>query len=278
VNDRSATANPGVNPAPGLIAVLLVDDQRFVGMAVERLLAGEPDIKVHCCVAATEAVARATAIAPALIFQDLEMPDLDGLTLVGRYRSEPALSGTAIVVLSGNDDAASRSRAIAAGANDYLVKLPDKQTLVACIRRHAQHEPITDGPNAEVTAAGADDLTLDRSVLSALRAIVADDDTSAMTMFIDQFLAEATAQMNCLAQAALRRDVAAMKTAAHTLKGSALTMGARRLGKLSGNLETAAGHVEGNATGALTSIVADMREELVRVRAECLEEGRDLRR
>src|ERR1700719_2397776 len=95
------------------ISVLLVDDQRFVGVAIGRLLASEPDIELHCCVNAVEAVACANQIGPTIILQDLVLPDIDGLTLVRMFRANPSTAGTPIVVLSGNDDPESRRRAIA---------------------------------------------------------------------------------------------------------------------------------------------------------------------
>ena len=48
-----------------------------------------------------------------------------------------ATARTPIIVLSGNEDADTRTRALAAGADDYLVKLPSKADLLACLRRHA---------------------------------------------------------------------------------------------------------------------------------------------
>jgi two-component system chemotaxis family response regulator WspR len=127
-------------PAPEnrrAIVVLLVDDQRFVSLVLERLVAGEADIELHWCADATEAVNRADALQPAVILQDLTLPGIDGLTLVGLFRANPTTSTIPVVVLSGNDDSESRTRAFAAGARDYLVKMPNKADLLACIRRHA---------------------------------------------------------------------------------------------------------------------------------------------
>jgi DNA-binding response OmpR family regulator len=266
-SDIAADIN-AVDAARGSIAVLLVDDQRFVGMAVERLLAGEPDIKLHCCLAAKEAVARALDVAPAVIFQDLEMPDVDGLTLVGRYRSERTISATPIVVLSGNDDAASRERALAAGADDYLVKLPDKRTLVACIRRYAQRE----------SANTSNDATLDRAVVAALREAVSDDTSNLVTALIDQFLDESAVLVHRLAEAAPQRDAAALTAAAHSLKGAAMTMGAHRLGSLSSQIEDLVKGGDELAGDRVIAIVAEMRQEMERVRAACFQEQQGLPR
>src|ERR1700736_5975208 len=119
------------------ISVLLVDDQRLVGAALERLLTSEEDMELHCCYSAVEAVARANEIGPTVILQDLVLPDIDGLTMVRRFRANPSTAATPIIVLSATDDSGTRARAMAEGADDYLVKLPAKIDLVACIRRHA---------------------------------------------------------------------------------------------------------------------------------------------
>ena len=199
---------------------MLVDDQRFIGMAVARLLAGEPDIRLHCCYAATDAIAQANEQRPAVIFQDLQMPDIDGLTLVGLYRTNPQTATTPIIVLSGNDDAASRAKALVAGADDYLVKLPKKAALVECIRRHASGQPavgIADAPLPPVDA----DVTLDRSVISALRESAAPHGAALVATVIDQFLEEATLLVGRLTQAAHVGDGVALKLSAHSLKGIA---------------------------------------------------------
>ena len=51
--------------------------------------------------------------------------------------TNPPTVKTPVIVLSGNDDQDARARALAQGADDYLVKLPAKHDLIACIRRHA---------------------------------------------------------------------------------------------------------------------------------------------
>jgi len=81
-----------------LISVLLVDDQKFVGTAVERLLAGEEDIQLHQCDKAFEAVDRANQIRPTVILQDLVLPDIDGVTMVRLFRANPTTASTAIIV------------------------------------------------------------------------------------------------------------------------------------------------------------------------------------
>ena len=118
--------------------VLLVDDQAMVGEAVRRALAGEHDIDFHYCSQPAEAIGVAELTRPTVILQDLVMPGVDGLTLVRRYRNNPATRDIPIIVLSTKEEAQMKSAAFSAGANDYLVKLPDSIELVARIRYHSR--------------------------------------------------------------------------------------------------------------------------------------------
>ena len=119
------------------VIVLLVDDQRLVGEAVRRLLADQPDIEYHYCSDPREALDIAEEVAPTVILQDLVMPDINGLELVARYRKNENLANVPIIVLSVKEEPVVKSQAFAAGANDYLVKLPDRIELLARIRYHS---------------------------------------------------------------------------------------------------------------------------------------------
>ncbi len=118
--------------------VLLVDDQAMIGEAVRRGLANEENIDFHFCADPHQAIAQAIQIKPTVILQDLVMPGLDGLTLVREYRNNPMTRDIPIIVLSTKEDPMIKSAAFAAGANDYLVKLPDNIELVARIRYHSR--------------------------------------------------------------------------------------------------------------------------------------------
>lgn len=120
------------------ITVLLVDDQMIVGEQVRRMLSAEQDIVFHYCQDPTRAIATAAEISPTVILQDLVMPDIDGLTLVKFFRASPKLKDVPLIVLSTKEEAATKAEAFALGANDYLVKLPDKIELIARIRYHSR--------------------------------------------------------------------------------------------------------------------------------------------
>jgi two-component system chemotaxis family response regulator WspR len=121
-----------------LSMVLLVDDQVMVCEAVRRSLMNEADIDFHYCTDPLEAMKLAEQVKPTVILQDLVMPGIDGLDLVRRYRESTVARAVPVIVLSTKDDPATKGDAFKAGANDYLVKLPDRIELIARIRYHTR--------------------------------------------------------------------------------------------------------------------------------------------
>jgi len=120
------------------IIVLLVDDQVMIGEAVRRALGDEPNVVLHFCSEPAAALETARRIAPTVILQDLVMPGVEGLALVREYRVDEATRHIPIIVLSSREEPKTKRDAFAAGANDYVVKLPDKVELIARIRYHSK--------------------------------------------------------------------------------------------------------------------------------------------
>jgi PleD family two-component response regulator len=118
--------------------VLLVDDQSFVAEVLRRFFAEEKGIDLHYVSDPAEAINVANQIRPTVILQDLVMPGVDGLALVGRYRANPATKDTPVIVLSTKEEPQIKSLAFNLGANDYLVKLPDRLELIARVRYHSK--------------------------------------------------------------------------------------------------------------------------------------------
>ena len=118
--------------------MLLIDDQAMVGETVRRMLAPENDILFRFCQDPTQAIPTAAEWSPTVILQDLVMPEVDGLSLVRFFRVHPKLKEIPLIVLSSKEEAVTKAEAFSLGANDYLVKLPDRIELVARIRYHSK--------------------------------------------------------------------------------------------------------------------------------------------
>jgi len=128
---------PNVDSIAKPYAIRLVDDQAFVAEVLRHFLAEEKDFVVHYCPDPNRAMQEADQIRPTVILQDLVMPGVDGMAIVGRFRANPSTKDTPIIVLSSREDPHTKSLAFSLGANDYLVKLPDRLELVARIRYHS---------------------------------------------------------------------------------------------------------------------------------------------
>jgi two-component system NtrC family sensor kinase len=120
------------------VKVLLIDDQQIIGEAVRRMLSTEEDIIFDYCSDPTQAVQKALEVSPTVILQDLVMSDIDGLLLLRFFRANPKTREIPIIMLSTKEEANIKAEAFRYGANDYLVKLPDKVELIARIRYHSQ--------------------------------------------------------------------------------------------------------------------------------------------
>lgn len=117
--------------------VLLIDDQLIIAQAVQQMIAGESDIEFHYCDDPKKAVAMVESVSPTVILQDLIMPQISGLELVKLLREKPHIREIPLVVLSTKEEPTIKAEAFALGANDYIVKLPDRLELLARIRYHS---------------------------------------------------------------------------------------------------------------------------------------------
>ena len=118
--------------------VLLVDDQPIIAEAIRRMLIQEPNIAFHYCQDSDQAIPMALELQPTVILQDLLMPNIDGMELLARYQQEPVIQAVPVIILSSKEDPKDKSNAFAAGASDYLVKIPDQIELIARIKAHSR--------------------------------------------------------------------------------------------------------------------------------------------
>jgi diguanylate cyclase (GGDEF)-like protein len=109
-----------MDPTPG---VLIVDDSKVVRAAISKVIRGTFEAhEVADGEAAWTAIERDQGIVA--VISDLGMPKLDGFGLLQRIRSStsPRIRNMPFLVISGNEDDETRSRARTAGANDFISK------------------------------------------------------------------------------------------------------------------------------------------------------------
>lgn len=127
-----AAAAPVADDRP---SVLVVEDDAGIGYLIRYIL----EQKGWRVLAATDGNAAARAIAKGevtdAVLMDVMLPDVDGLTLLEGLRQLPRWQGVPVMMLTSKGDEASVSRALAAGANDYLGKPFDPAELVSRLQR-----------------------------------------------------------------------------------------------------------------------------------------------
>lgn len=114
--------------------VLVVDDSPSMRQLVSTTL-GQAGFKVTLAEDGEAALQIAQKNQFKLVVTDVNMPRMDGLTLVEKLRGLPAFKFTPILVLTTEVDPAKKTRAKTAGATGWLVKPFDPQKLLGTISR-----------------------------------------------------------------------------------------------------------------------------------------------
>lgn len=114
--------------------VLVVDDSKFVRTTFRRILQGEFDVREEADgEAGWNAIAGDAEVA--CVFCDITMPRLDGFEVLARVRGarEERIRQLPVIIISGDEDEATRHKAREAGANDFISKNADATEVLARI-------------------------------------------------------------------------------------------------------------------------------------------------
>src|ERR1041384_6280962 len=131
-NVHSAVAE-GKASDGGVIRVLIADDHPVVCLGLLGIINGQADmVVVGQARTGTQAVALARKHSPDVILMDLRMPEMSGVEAIEAIRAERPDS--AVIVLTTYQGDEDIRKAIAAGAQAYLVKGMSHLKLLAAIR------------------------------------------------------------------------------------------------------------------------------------------------
>jgi len=113
-------------------SILTVDDSPSLRMATRIALTGA-GYTVTEASDGVEGLAKSSAEKFDMIITDLNMPNMDGLTMIREIRKLPVQAGTPIIFLTTESDDAMKQQAKAAGATGWLVKpfVPDQLIKIA---------------------------------------------------------------------------------------------------------------------------------------------------
>ncbi|HEX6332562.1 MAG TPA: response regulator transcription factor [Actinomycetota bacterium] len=126
---------------PKHITVLIVDDERTFGEALQVTLGREKDLQiVEIATDGTQAVRAADQHHPDVVLMDIAMPGMSGIEATRRIKE--ADPEARIVILSGHEDEHLLARAVAAGATGLLRKTEAVLNVASTVRRAHRGEPL----------------------------------------------------------------------------------------------------------------------------------------
>jgi two-component system, chemotaxis family, chemotaxis protein CheY len=115
-------------------SILTVDDSASVRVAIKIALTGA-GYAVSEAGDGADGLRKANAGKFDLIITDLNMPVMDGLTMIEELRKIPAHSGLPIIFLTTESDAGMKQRARAAGATGWVTKPFEAENLVKIVKK-----------------------------------------------------------------------------------------------------------------------------------------------
>lgn len=113
--------------------LLLVDDSLSIRKVVGMFLS-HAGYEVEAAVDGLDALEKLEEREVDLIVTDLEMPRMHGYELLAELRSRPAMNQVPIIVLTSRAGEKHSQKAKELGANDYIIKPVDEETLLTSVR------------------------------------------------------------------------------------------------------------------------------------------------
>ena len=252
--DTHAAESMGDGTVPGLekiagARILLVEDNELNQEVASELLRSAGFV-VDVAVDGRDALARLeqNRYAYDLVFMDMQMPEMDGITATREIRRHPEAKALPIIAMTANAMSSDRQACLDAGMNDHLAKPIDPELLWSTLMHWIPSHPATDTPPATAPAVAPEsappggeakplklpgiDYALGLKQSLGRRRLY----HSLLHRFADSQRGTAAAINDAIA----RDDAQAVNLLSHTLKGVSAQIGATSLSASAESLESAA--------------------------------------
>ena len=107
--------------APSPAKVLIVDDEPDILLSLQFLMK-KAGYDVRTAKDGEQALAEVAREKPDIVLLDVMMPKLDGFSVCQRIKSDPALAGVRVVMLTARGRDVEREKGLSLGADDYITK------------------------------------------------------------------------------------------------------------------------------------------------------------
>ena len=241
--------------------ILLVEDNAINREIATELLHGA-GLTVEAAVDGNDAVNRAEACLYDLILMDIQMPNMDGLDATRAIRALPAWRTIPIIAMTANAFEEDRYACEEAGMNDFIAKPVEPEALYETVLLWLSAFEINDRDTVEVSRPTTTYLSHERSLGDALSSSLAPVSESVLASLsrasgvdvergLSLLRGNATKYANLfmqfveghvddaarLSEFLANNDYAQALHLAHTLKGTAATLGANALSEAAGRVE-----------------------------------------
>ncbi|GAC1536470.1 MAG: hypothetical protein NVS2B9_02270 [Myxococcales bacterium] len=195
--------------------ILLAEDNR-VNQRVARIILEKQGHTVVVARNGREALARVQAERFDVVLMDVQMPELDGLAATRAIREIERVSGTHVPIVGVTAHAmkGDRERCLSAGMDGYVSKPIQPAVLLAALERAVAQQPAS--AHEDPVLAQVEEV-LDEASLIAL----VSSDAKLLREVAGYFLEDSPQRLTEMRVALEAGDLSSLRTAAHTLKGSA---------------------------------------------------------
>jgi CheY-like chemotaxis protein len=242
--------------------VLVVEDNRL-----NQLVAlGQLQRLGHESVVAASGVEAVAAVEGGgfdIVLMDIQMPDMDGYEATRRIRQLPGpASRVPVVAVTAHALPGEREKCLAAGMNDYLPKPVSLDQIGAVVRLWASKDSVRTADAPDVMDQD-DHYVLDRERVSSFLAISRSQE-GFLDGLVHTFREDVPSRIDALRVAAASGDPNDLAEAAHAMKSSTGSVGAKRMYALASSLEQSAraGRLEG-AENAIEQLAAEFHRVVV---------------
>jgi len=194
------------------------------------------------------------------VLMDMQMPVMDGVTATREIRRQPRFRDLPVIAMTANAMAGDRERCLEAGMNDHIAKPINVQEMFATMAKWITPAEPLDAPVAPAPGEAAAPLLAIEGVDTAAGLATLGGNEALYARLLGRFGDEqrdfATRARDCLDGARLEEAT----RLAHTLRGVAGNLGARRIAEAAKALEQACGNADDPAR--LAALLADVEEAL----------------
>jgi len=246
--------------------VLLVEDNAINQEVARELLEGA-GLQVDTAWNGLEAIRKVDHGNYDAVLMDIQMPEVDGYQATERIREKTQHAELPIIAMTAHALAGYREECLAAGMNDYVTKPIEPEDLFEVLGRWVRGTGAQSGP-----AAGSRDQAPEALPLldhaNALRRVGGNE--ALLLRLLGEFRREQAGAAEAMDQAIRAGRLGEAERLAHTLKGVAGNLGAKRLHAEAALLEKALAQ---GTPAAVAGLAETLRATLAAIRAQATAEG-----